>query len=294
MPSRRRPSPRRRAAGLHPTTPRRSKSGPRRPSLSPPKDPRPCAEDEPIVVVRCAWKDCDRGPFIQQRIDQRFCCPAHRLKAWRDRQPARPRSRTPRTSPRRPGAAGPRGPATARGGRRSRVAGLAEASRPAGGLGGPNWRPQIPPQPHEAAQNRPSEASTGTQSIRDTKRRAMGLSAQGPFRGFVAEGRAGGPRPVIPGSPRPRPMTYPERSSLFVPVEKSLLWWLTWGTPFGPTPQRYRAGRSVALGLIGPFPACRRRTPFAYPSAPSTGQSFAQGGGVLAAAQTRGPGPFTS
>ena len=122
MPSRRRPSPRRRAAGLHPTTPRRSKSGPRprRPSLSPPKDPRPYAEDAPVVVVRCAWKDCDRGPFVQQRIDQRFCCAAYRLKAWRDRQPARPRSRTPRTSP-----TWPRGSRTSRtcdGARRPEIA----------------------------------------------------------------------------------------------------------------------------------------------------------------------------
>ena len=73
---------------------------------------------------------------------------------------------------------------------------------------------------------------------------------------------------MIPGSPRPRPMTYPERSSLFVPVEKSLLWWLTWGTPFWPTPQRYRAGRGVALGLIGPFPALSPTDPFRLPLGP--------------------------
>ena len=105
----------------------------------------------------------------------------------------------------------------------------------------------------------------------------MGLSAQGPFRGFVAEGRAGGPRPVIPGSLRPRLMTYPERSSLFVPVEKSLLWWLTWGTPFGPTPQRYRAGRSVALGLIGPFPALSPTDPFRIPLGPFDRPEFRPG-----------------
>ena len=60
---------------------------------------------------------------------------------------------------------------------------------------------------------------------------------------------------------------------------------------FSAYPSQQSDGGVLARGRIGAFSAF---TPFAPPSAPLGGPSFAQGGGVRAAAQTRGPGPFAS
>ena len=69
---------------------------------------------------------------------------------------------------------------------------------------------------------------------------------------------------------------------------------------FSAYPSQQSDGGVLARGRIGAFSAF---TPFAPPSTPLGGPSFAQGakpdgfaqgGGVLEAAQTRGPLPFTS
>ena len=94
MPSRRRRPAPRCAAGLHPVRPRRAKPGPRprrpSPAAKDPGLPRPYRDDSTpgTVKERCAWRECTTGPFFA-RPNQEYCCPAHRLKAWRDRQPAR-------------------------------------------------------------------------------------------------------------------------------------------------------------------------------------------------------------
>ena len=56
---------------------------------------------------------------------------------------------------------------------------------------------------------------------------------------------------------------------------------------FSAYPSQQSDGGVLARGRIGAFSAFT-------PSAPLGGPSFAQGGGVRAAAQTRGPGPFAS
>ena len=56
---------------------------------------------------------------------------------------------------------------------------------------------------------------------------------------------------------------------------------------FSAYPSQQSDGGVLARGRIGAFSAFT-------PSAPWGGPSFAQGGGVPAAAQTRGPGPFAS
>ena len=84
------------------------------------------------------------------------------------------------------------------------------------------------------------------------------------------------------------------------------------GTGLGRPPSVSVSGRSFAGGMVGrlfglPVSAVGRRSfgrgpdwdlfslyPFRPPFAPLGGPSFAQGGGVPAAAQTRGPGPFAS
>ena len=60
---------------------------------------------------------------------------------------------------------------------------------------------------------------------------------------------------------------------------------------FSAYPSQQSDGGVLARGRIGAFSAF---TPFAPRSAPLGGPSFAQGGGVRATAQTRGPGPFAS
>ena len=88
---RRRPAPRR-IVGLHPVTPRRTKPAPRRPATAAKERgvPREFRDPAtlPLVKERCGWRKCTSGPFYA-RPDQEYCCPAHRLKAWRDRQQPR-------------------------------------------------------------------------------------------------------------------------------------------------------------------------------------------------------------
>ena len=93
MPSRRRPAPRR-IVGVHSTRPRPAKprAAPRRPATAAKARgvPREFRDPStlPTVKDRCGWRECTSGPFFA-RPDQEYCCPAHRLKAWRERQPAR-------------------------------------------------------------------------------------------------------------------------------------------------------------------------------------------------------------
>ena len=90
MPSRRRPHrrTRRRTSVLHPVTSRqatRSKR-PRRPTapkaVGPPPEFRDTAPPPAHVLFKCALPGCTTRPQFM-RADAKYCCPAHRLKHWR-------------------------------------------------------------------------------------------------------------------------------------------------------------------------------------------------------------------